>query len=168
MSIATEVAASLRSSGTTLALAESITGGLVASRLTDVPGASAFLLLGVVAYDGAAKCNVLGVSDRTMREQGAVSAETALEMAEGVRRLAGADLGASCTGIAGPTGATTDKPLGLTYLACVGNGYERVERMVFEGSRVQVKEQACDCLMRMVKEAAEVHAGQGCHKGIGE
>jgi PncC family amidohydrolase len=168
MRIAKEVATSLRSSGMTLALAESITGGLVASRLTDVPGASTFLLLGVVAYSDASKRDVLGVSDRTMQERGAVSAEAALEMAEGVRLLAGADLGASCTGIAGPTGATKDKPLGLVYLACVGEGYERMERMTFEGSRLQVKERACGHLLLMVREAAEVYGGRGRHKGDGE
>jgi len=168
MTIAMEVAASLRSRGMTLALAESMTGGLVASRLTDVPGASDFLLLGVVAYSDASKRDILGVREITLRDHGAVSAEVAVEMAERARLLANADLGASCTGIAGPTGATMDNPLGTAFLACVGRGYDRMERMRFEGGRLQVKESVCEHLVLMIMEAVEFHGGGGRSKGSGE
>jgi len=101
--------------GLTIAVAESCTGGLIANRLTDVPGSSAYMLLGVVAYSNDAKRDVLGVEERIIASHGAVSKETAAAMAEGVRELAGADIGVSTTGIAGPGGGSPRKPVGLMY-----------------------------------------------------
>ena len=101
----------------TLAVAESCTGGLITDRLTDVPGSSAFLERGVVSYSNAAKTALLGVPDAVIREHGAVSDETARLMAEGVRRLAGTDLGLAVTGIAGPSGGTEAKPVGTVHVA---------------------------------------------------
>ena len=111
----------LRERGMTLAVAESCTGGLIGHRVTDVPGSSAYFLLGVATYSNAAKERVLGVRAHTLREHGAVSTQTAEEMAEGVRRLAGAGLGVSTTGIAGPGGGTAEKPVGTV---CIGVAWE--------------------------------------------
>lgn len=111
----------LRERGLTLAVAESCTGGLIGHRLTDVPGSSAYLLLGVIAYSNAAKEQQLGVRAETLQAHGAVSEATAAEMAEGVRRAAGASLGLATTGIAGPGGGSGEKPVGTV---CVGLAWE--------------------------------------------
>jgi nicotinamide-nucleotide amidase len=101
----------------TLAVAESCTGGLIASRLTDVPGSSDFLERGLVTYSNKSKKELLGVPAAVLEKHGAVSEETARLMAEGVRKLAGTDLGLSSTGIAGPSGGSKEKPVGTVYLA---------------------------------------------------
>jgi nicotinamide-nucleotide amidase len=107
--------------GLTLAVAESCTGGRIGDRITDVPGSSAYFLLGVATYSNAAKVSVLGVSERTLAEHGAVSTQTAEEMAIGARRIAGAGVALSTTGIAGPGGGTEDKPVGTV---CIGLAWE--------------------------------------------
>jgi nicotinamide-nucleotide amidase len=111
----------LRERGLTLALAESCTGGLIGHRITEVPGSSEYFLVGVVSYSNDAKERLLGVRPETLRDHGAVSTQTAEEMAAGVRRLSGADLGLSTTGIAGPGGGSPDKPVGTV---CVGLAWE--------------------------------------------
>lgn len=111
----------LRGRRLTLAVAESCTGGLIGHRLTDVAGSSAYFLLGIVAYANEAKERLLGVRAETLAAHGAVSPEVAAEMAEGVRRAAGADLGVSTTGIAGPGGGTPEKPVGTV---CVGLAWD--------------------------------------------
>lgn len=111
----------LRERGLTLAVAESCTGGLIGHRITEVPGSSAYFLLGVVTYANQAKEQILGVRAGTLEEFGAVSTQTAEEMAAGVRRISGADLGLATTGIAGPGGGTPDKPVGTV---CVGLAWE--------------------------------------------
>ncbi|HLI52251.1 MAG TPA: nicotinamide-nucleotide amidohydrolase family protein, partial [Thermomicrobiaceae bacterium] len=104
--------------GLTIATAESCTGGLIAHRITTVSGSSAYFVGGVVSYSNALKQKLLGVTEETLRTAGAVSRECALQMAGGVRRLTGATVGISSTGIAGPGGATPTKPVGLVYIAC--------------------------------------------------
>lgn len=99
-----------------IALAESCTGGSIAAALTDIPGSSAYFGYGIVSYSNKAKVKILGVSEETLVRYGAVSCQTAMEMAEGVRRLSGADYGLSVTGIAGPGGGTEIKPVGLIYV----------------------------------------------------
>ena len=111
------VARQLTAKGLTLALAESCTGGLIGDRLTDIPGSSVFLERGVVSYSNASKTALLGVPEEVLREHGAVSAETARLMAEGVRKSAGTDLGLAVTGIAGPSGGTEAKPVGTVFMA---------------------------------------------------
>lgn len=118
-----------------IAVAESCTGGLVSHRITSVPGSSAYFRGAVIAYHNAVKESLLGVLRATLERYGAVSAETALEMAYGVRRALQADIGLSVTGIAGPAGATPTKPVGLAYIALVAPGLERVERCLRDGDR---------------------------------
>jgi nicotinamide-nucleotide amidase len=112
----------LRARGLTLALAESCTGGLIGDRITDVPGSSDYFRLGVAAYADEVKQAVLGVSAQTLEAHGAVSQETARAMAEGVRRAAGADVGLSTTGVAGPGGGTPEKPVGTVCVSLAWDG----------------------------------------------
>jgi nicotinamide-nucleotide amidase len=122
--------------GKTIVLAESCSGGLMAARLTERPGASAYVVGGVVAYSNEAKVALLGVSDETLAEHGAVSPETAREMAEGARARFSVDVGVGITGIAGPDGGSEDKPVGLTYLAAaVRDGPAVVERHTWPHDR---------------------------------
>jgi nicotinamide-nucleotide amidase len=137
----------LLETGTTVAVAESCTGGLIAHRLTEVPGISAALLEGCVTYANEAKIRRLGVPENLIREKGAVSAEVARAMARGVAATSGARVGAAVTGIAGPSGATSAKPVGLCYLA-VGDW---VEEKTFSGDRSTVKERAAGFALNMLR-----------------
>jgi nicotinamide-nucleotide amidase len=121
----------------TLAVAESCTGGLITSRLTDVPGSSAYLLEGMVTYSNEAKVRDLGVSSATLEEQGAVSEPVALQMALGIRDRAGADIGLAVTGIAGPEGGTEEKPVGTVFIGLVDDAGTIVRRyqLVFDRRR---------------------------------
>jgi nicotinamide-nucleotide amidase len=141
------VAARLAATGTTVALAESCTGGLIAHRLTEVPGVSASLLESAVAYSNASKTRLLGVPEPLLRSRGAVSAEVALAMARGAREGAGADVGVAVTGIAGPGGGTREKPVGLCFVA-VGDW---VEERTFRGDRTAVKERAAGFALNMLR-----------------
>ncbi|HQA06452.1 MAG TPA: competence/damage-inducible protein A [Syntrophomonadaceae bacterium] len=118
-----------------LAVAESCTGGFLGKMITDIPGSSKYFWGGVITYSNQAKENLLGVRSATLQEYGAVSRETALEMAWGVKRLAGTDIGISITGIAGPEGGSEEKPVGLVYIALVGDNLEQVREMHFVGNR---------------------------------
>ncbi|MBU1184262.1 MAG: CinA family nicotinamide mononucleotide deamidase-related protein [Proteobacteria bacterium] len=119
----------------TLAVAESCTGGLITDRLTDIPGSSVFLERGVVTYSNAAKTALLGVPEPVIREHGAVSAETARLMAEGVRNMAATDLGLAVTGIAGPSGGTESKPVGTVYIALADGGMIACRHHAFHWER---------------------------------
>jgi len=138
--------------GLTLALAESCTGGLIAHRITNIAGASGFFLGGVVAYSNAAKTAVLGVRLETLEAYGAVSEATAREMAEGARRAFEADVAVSCTGIAGPSGGTPDKPVGLVYLATATGQETRNYRFEFSGTRTEIKRQTADAALQALWE----------------
>jgi PncC family amidohydrolase len=153
MSLEEHIGQLLKERGETLAIAESLTGGLVASMVTDVPGSSAYLIEGVVAYANGSKMERLGVREETLIAHGAVSEEVACEMAEGVRSVLGADWGVSTTGIAGPTGATGDKPLGLVYVAVAGEEGTQVRRNVFPGDRLEVKRASAQAALVLLLEA---------------
>lgn len=125
----------LRRLGITLATAESCTGGLVAHLITRIPGASDYFVGGVVSYSNSIKEQVLGVPAEILAHQGAVSPECALAMAQGVRRLMGAGIAVSTTGIAGPAGGSPEKPVGLVYIAVSGPRGDKVERLQWQGGR---------------------------------
>jgi competence/damage-inducible protein CinA-like protein len=135
----------------TLTVAESCTGGLLASRLTSVPGASAFLDRGYVTYSNRSKVELLGVDPAVLASAGAVSAETAAAMAAGARRAARADIGVAITGIAGPDGGTPEKPVGLVFIATEGAAGDRVRRIHFPGSRERVRFQASQAALEMLR-----------------
>lgn len=136
----------------TLSVAESATGGLVADKLTNVPGSSAYFLGGVVAYSNAVKTAQLGVRLKTLDRFGAVSARCAKEMALGVRRKTGSDYSLALTGIAGPSGGTRSKPVGLTYIAAASpNGTVRVGRFRFPGGRRNVKERSASAALDFLR-----------------
>ena len=133
--IEVEVGEILRKRGLTLAVAESCTGGLLSSLITDVPGSSDYFRGGVVAYSNEVKERVLGVPRKILETVGAVSPECARAMAEGVRRLTNADLALATTGIAGPTGGTPQKPVGLVYVALAHPDGTEVREHRFAGTR---------------------------------
>ncbi len=140
--------------GLTAAAAESCTGGLVSARLVDVPGASKVFLEGQVTYSGAAKIRCLGVSPETLSRFGAVSAETAREMAEGLRRVSGADIAVSTTGLAGPDGGTAEKPVGLVYIGCATAKGATAEELRLAGDRAGIRSRAADRALEVLLRAA--------------
>jgi len=145
------VVALLRERGQRIGLAESCTGGLLAARLTGVPGASLVLERGFVTYANRAKVEALGVDPALLERHGAVSEEVAAAMAAGARRVAEADVGVGITGIAGPDGGTVEKPVGLVYVAIDGAAGSRVRRAVFPGARDRVRHQATQVALEMVR-----------------
>lgn len=136
----------------TLAVAESCTGGLVAHKLTNVPGASASLLEGTVVYSNEAKTRRLGVSRRLLASHGAVSAPVAEAMALGAARRAGSDFAVAVTGIAGPAGGTPDKPVGLVFVAVAGPSRVHVEEYHFAGERVALKERSANAALNLLRQ----------------
>jgi nicotinamide-nucleotide amidase len=142
MRLPEHVGALLLERGLTLGLAESCTGGLVSHLLTTLPGASAYYLGGVCCYGNSVKQAVLGVSAASLDEHGAVSAEVARELAEGARRLLGVDVALALTGVAGPSGGTHDKPVGLVHWAVADRAGTLVEHRCFPGGRAQVQRRA--------------------------
>lgn len=151
MAIEEAVGKLLVQQGLTLVTAESCTGGLVAHRITNVPGSSAYYLGGFVAYANDVKEAALGVRPETLLAYGAVSEETAREMAEGARQQTGADISLSVTGICGPTGGTPTKPVGLTYIALVTAETEHCQRYVWQGDRLANKEQSAEAALQLVR-----------------
>ncbi len=142
-------------SRSTLAVAESCTGGYLGKTLTDIPGASRYFLGGVISYSNDIKARVLGVPETTLEQYGAVSEQTAIAMAEGVRKLTGADYGISITGIAGPTGATPEKPIGLTFIGLANKNESFAKKYnagpVRERNRERSAFYALDVLRRHIK-----------------
>lgn len=148
----TRVGELLRSRGLKLGLAESCTGGLIADRLTNIPGSSDYFLGGIVAYAYEAKVALLGVSWETLRSFGAVSRETVLEMARGARRALGSDLALSVSGIAGPGGGTPEKPVGTTWIGLVAPDGEWARHLVWEGDRIQNKRSSAEAAIQLVAD----------------
>lgn len=136
-----------------LAVAESCTGGGLAAVITDLAGASRFFMGGVIAYSDAVKERLLGVPEAVLREYGAVSEETARAMAEGVRARLGVAVGVSITGIAGPTGATETKPVGLVHIAVATPAGVMARRDVWPGGRTEVRAAAVRAALALALEA---------------
>lgn len=145
------VLALLRGRGMTLAAAESCTGGLFSKRMTDLAGASAVFCGGVVSYVNAVKERVLGVRGETLARFGAVSEETAREMAQGVRRICGSDLGISFTGVAGPSQDERGNAVGTVYVAVATKDRCTVERLMLTGDRAEIRDAAVERGFAMVE-----------------
>jgi PncC family amidohydrolase len=144
----------------TVATAESLTGGNVSARITAISGSSSYFLGGIVAYSNAAKASLLGVAEETLATRGAVSAECAREMAEGARRAFGADLAVATTGIAGPSGATERKPVGLVYIALAGPDGVTTEEFRFSGGRAVVTDASTEAALLMLLRGLERRLGK--------
>jgi PncC family amidohydrolase len=149
-SLEIQVGRLLQQRGWKLALAESCTGGLLGSRVTDVAGSSQYFLGSVVAYSYEAKRDLLGVSWDTLNTRGAVSRETVLEMARGVRKLMQAEVALSVSGIAGPGGGTPEKPVGTTWIGLVTKDGEQAELFRFTGDREENKKAAVDAALQLL------------------
>jgi len=134
-----------------IALAESCSGGELSNRITDVPGSSDYFLAGVVCYSNEAKSKLVNVSHRTLLQHGAVSALTAEEMAAGARIVMDADIGIGITGIAGPSGGTSEKPVGLVFIAISSKLRGLTERHLFTGSRKSIKVRAAQTALNLLR-----------------
>ncbi|HID94293.1 MAG TPA: nicotinamide-nucleotide amidohydrolase family protein [bacterium (Candidatus Stahlbacteria)] len=153
--LAVQLGKLLKEKHLTISVAESCTGGLVMDKITDVSGSSEYFMGGVVAYSNELKMKILGVKKETLERVGAVSREVAHEMASGIKNFTGTDIGVSTTGIAGPTGATPTKPVGLIYIGFCSADKEVVEKHIFKGDRQMVKEQAAQAALDIVRRWLE-------------
>jgi nicotinamide-nucleotide amidase len=161
VALAQRLQARCLAAASTVATAESCTGGLVAHAITQVPGSSGYLVGGVVAYSDAVKVAQLGVPQAVLDAHGAVSAQVARAMAEGARSRFAVDLAVAVTGIAGPDGGTAAKPVGLTYLAVAGPTGTDVRRVVWAGDRGANKVSSAGLALEMLVAAADAGAGPG-------
>jgi len=152
MDLEEKIGQQLLAQGLTLATAESCTGGLVAHRLTNISGSSAYFLGGFVTYSNEAKERFVGVRHETLLAHGAVSEETAREMARGARQQMGVDVAVAITGIAGPTGGTPEKPVGLVYVALSAVDTELCRRFVWSGDRVSNKIESAEAALQLVSD----------------
>ena len=148
-----EVIDLLREKNLTIATAESCTGGLIGAELVNVPGASDVYGFGFITYANEAKEKILGVRKETLSTVGAVSPETAEEMARGAARAAGSDLAVSVTGIAGPGGGSPEKPVGLVYIGLYDRGNVIVEKCLFSGDRTKIRNQTRDTAISLILRA---------------
>lgn len=148
-----DIVSRLSEKGFTVATAESCTGGLIASTIVDVPGASDCFNEGYVTYSNEAKMKNLGVRDNTLMMHGAVSPQTVIEMAKGVRKRAGSDFGISSSGIAGPGGGSPKKPVGLVYVGCAF-GYDecKVLELHLKGNRTEVRKAATEKALELLSD----------------
>lgn len=139
----------------TISVAESLSGGLLGHFLTNIPGSSEYFMAGITAYSNSAKSSLLGVSPDLIEKYGAVSAEVAEAMAEGVRKSAGTYIGLSTTGIAGPAGGTPQKPVGLVYTAIASENFITHRKFNFEGHRLMIKFLAAQEALRLLIDYLE-------------
>lgn len=143
----------LISRGIRLATAESCTGGLLSSWITAIPGSSVYFIGGVIAYEDLVKVRLLGVSGATLKACGAVSSRTAAQMAEGVRRVLGAQMGISITGIAGPGGARPGKPVGTVFIGLSFKSKVSAKKFFFAGTRARIRGQSALAALEMIETA---------------
>ena len=156
-SLEMQVGRLLHARGLKLVLAESCTGGLLSSRITDVPGSSEYFLGGVVAYAYEAKVALLNVSWDTLNTKGAVSRETVLEMARGIRNALKSDIAISVSGIAGPGGGTPEKPVGTTWIGFVTEREEWAQIFHFSGDREENKNSAVEAALKMLLDCLQAN-----------
>lgn len=138
-----------------LALAESCTGGMIAARITSVPGASDIFNGSIVCYANEVKRDLLGVPQGILETEGAVSASCARAMAEGARKALQSDIAVSVTGIAGPGGGTPSKPIGCVFIGIATKGEVSAERHLFTGDRATIRQQASDAALRLALKIAQ-------------
>lgn len=151
-SLEEQVVRLLKTQDLTITAAESCTGGMIAGTLVNVAGASDVFGESYVTYSNEAKHRLVGVNEETLKQFGAVSEETAYEMAAGAARAAGADVGLSSTGIAGPGGGTPEKPVGLVYIGCFVCGKVQVRRLNLHGSREQIRRNTVEAVLKLAAE----------------
>jgi PncC family amidohydrolase len=147
----------LRRRGLRLAVAESCTGGLIGHRLTNIAGSSTYYMGSVTAYAYEAKVRLLGVTWETLEKYGAVSRETVLEMARGVRHALAADIGLAVSGIAGPGGGTPEKPVGLTWIGLSAPHVHFARQFIWGGDRLQNKETSAEAALQMLADYLQGH-----------
>ena len=145
----------LKEHGMSISTAESCTGGLIASEISAVPGASEVFFESIVTYSNEAKMRELGVRAETLAEHGAVSRETAEEMSRGICAHTGANIGIGVTGIAGPSGGTVKKPVGTVFVSIYADGGTNTYHLMINGSRTQVREEACNFALKTTAELLE-------------
>lgn len=145
-----KVSQQLKQQNLTIATAESCTGGLIANTLTNISGSSDYFDRGIVSYSNRAKIELLGVSERMLKDHGAVSEQVACAMAEGIRTKSKVDIGIATTGIAGPAGGTKEKPVGLVYIAISTANKTEVKKFLFSGRRLQNKESTCNAALKIL------------------
>lgn len=155
-SIEEAVIKKLEEKNLTVASAESCTGGLIAGKIIDYPGASKVFIDGVVSYSNESKVTRLGVKQETLEKFGAVSEQTAKEMAEGVKNVLNADIGISSTGIAGPGGGTEEKPVGLVYIAVSSKNKTTVKKLNIKGSRNKIRSRAVTEALTLLLEILKI------------
>lgn len=143
----------------TIGIAESCTGGLISHQFTNAPGSSNYFMGGVVAYSNEVKIKVLGVRPEVIQRFGAVSEETAKAMAIGITGLLETDVGLGVTGIAGPSGGTKEKPVGLVYIALSFRGKVTIRKFNFTGERIEIKNQTAAEALRLIEEEAIKETG---------
>lgn len=153
-----EVANTLLSHKLTVAVAESCTGGLIASRLTNISGSSAFFERGAVTYSNRSKTEMLGVPKEMIETYGAVSEQTAKAMAEGIRKQSKTDLGLSVTGIAGPTGGTPGKPVGTVFIALSSDKGTECQKHLFQGDRAAIRWETSETALRWIRDCCQKSA----------
>ena len=141
----------LREKNLTISCAESCTGGLLTSKLTDVAGSSDYVKGSMVVYSNEIKISALGVEEETLKKFGAVSPETAFEMAKNIRELFKTDIGASVTGIAGPGGGSEKKPVGTVFIGVSDKNKTEVQKFNFSGTRTEIKNKSVDAALKMIK-----------------
>lgn len=136
----------------TIAIAESCTGGLISNLITNVPGSSLYFVGGITAYSNRSKIDLLKVPEKIIQEEGAVSKTCAVKMAQNIKMLLHSDIGLGITGITGPTGGSTQKPVGSVYIAVTDGGKTMCKLFKFEGNRQQIKEKAGNTALSFAKE----------------
>ena len=152
MRIEEEIGRLLRNKKLTLSVAESCTGGLISNLITNVAGSSDYFERGYVVYSNRSKIELLDVPEEIIKSYGAVSPHSAIAMAERVKRKSGTDIGLSVTGIAGPTGGTIEKPVGLVYIAVAGGKDTKCKEYRFKGERENIKSESALTALNYLKE----------------